>query len=129
MSVFAVHDASCDACVFAPLAGVGTEQLVSFVRLNSTKNGYAPIQNSSGELVLSYVPIGTLLCDIQPKAKGYPYQQQGVVAEADYLGIFAGNADIRYGDRCYLSNLQLQCVKVDHWGGEHLEIELAIIGR
>ena len=129
MSVFAVHDASCDTCVFAPIAGVGTEQLVSFARLNSVKNGYAPVQNSSGELVLSYVPIGTLLCDIQPKSKGYPHQQQGTVAESDYLGIFTYNADVRYGDRCYLSNLQLECVKVDHWGYETTEIELLIIGR
>jgi hypothetical protein len=129
MSVFSVQESTCIPCVFAPTPGLGTEQLVSFVRLNSVRNGYAPVQNSAGELVLSYVPIGPFMADIQPKQMSFPRYMEGNVVQIDYLGIVPNNVDIRVGDRCYLSSLQLEVVASMHYGREHTELELRQIGR
>ena len=129
MSIFSVQESTCTDCVFAPTAGLGTEKLVSFVRLNSVRNGYAPVQNSAGELVLSYTSIGPFLVDIQPKQMSFPRYQEGNVVQIDYLGIVSNNVDIRIGDRCYLSSVQLEVVASMHYGYEHTELELKQIGR
>ena len=104
MSVFGVFDATCDACVFAPVPGMDTEQLVSFARLNSVRNSYAPVQNSAGELVLSYVPIGTFIMDVQPVPLGFPRYLEGAIFNPDYRAYVLTNVDIRIGDRCYICN-------------------------
>lgn len=129
MSVFSVHESTCTECVFSPTPGLGTEQLVSFVRLNSVKNGYAPAQNSSGELVLSYVPIGPYLMDLQPAPIGFPRFIEGNAVLVDYRAFVPNNVDLRVGDRCYICNYQLEVLTVAHWGTMDTEIELRYIGR
>ena len=128
-SVFSVQESTCSECVFAPTPGLGTEQWVSFVRLNSVRNGYAPAQNSGGELVLSYIPIGTFMMDLQPAPLGFPRHIEGTQVNVDYRGIVPNNVDLRFGDRCYLCNYQLEVFNVAHYGTEHTELELRFIGR
>jgi len=127
MSLFHVDDAPCGP--FAPLAGDGAQLLVSFTRPVSVNLRRIPTQNAAGEVLLSYAPIGSVSLEMQPHQAGFPRNIGGQIVEVAYVGFANGNVDLRAGDRCYLSSLQLEIVNAIHYGTEHTEIELKQIGR
>lgn len=127
MSIFHVDDAPCGP--FVPLVGDGAQLLVSFARPASVNLRRIPTQNAAGEVLLSYAAIGSISIEMQPRQAGFPRYVGGQIVEVAYVGFVPGNADLRPGDRCYLSALQLEIVNVMHYGTEHTEIEFKQIGR
>lgn len=128
MSIFAVNDAPCGP--FAPaFCGTGAQYLLSFVRPANIAQRRFPVQNSAGEVLLSYVDAGNFSVEIQPRQAGFPRYVAGTVIEVHYVGFVTGNADIRVGYRCTISSAQCEVVTAMHYGTEHLELELRQIGR
>lgn len=127
MSLFHVDDAPCGP--FAPLVGDGPQLSVSFARPTSVNLRRIPTQNAAGEVLLSYAPIGSFSLEMQPHQAGFPRNIGGQIVEVAYVGFAPGNVDLRAGDRCYLSAIQLEIVNVMQYGTEHTELEFKQIGR
>ncbi len=128
-SVFSPSGPASGVCVFGVRDGDEAYEYISFVRLASVKNGYAPVQNSSGELVLSYVALGRFLWSLQPGTGRLPRYIAGIAVNVDMLGIFQGNVNLQPGDRTYVSGIQLEIINSSHWGSESTEVDLIQIGR
>jgi hypothetical protein len=128
MSIFSPSDAPCG--IFAPGGCVGdTQRLVTVTRAAHLVSSAAPVQNASGEVVLSFVSIGSVLMDLQPQNAGFLRQIQGQIIEIAYIGFVMGNPDIRVGDRAYISNAQTEVVNAGHYGIDHCEVQFKHIGR
>lgn len=126
-SVFGVGDSPCG--VFA--AQAGTQQTLSFARAAHLYYSYAPIQNARGELVLSYIGIGSHSLDLQPATPSLILRQlHGVVNEVSWRGFLMGRPDIQELDRCYdETGLQLEVIAVAQYGDEQCELDFRSLGR
>ena len=108
--------------LFAPACGGSDWQTLAFQR--STKE-----QNSAGELMLSFATVGTFLGELQPFGGNYIRMIHGTVVQIDAVFIVMGNPDMQVGDRCTVSNAQMEIVSTQVYGTEHAEISLKHIGR
>lgn len=108
--------------LFAPVCDTGDWQTLSFQR--ATKD-----QNSAGELLLSFAAIGTFLGELQPFGGGYVRALHGTVVQIDALFIVTGNPAVQEGDRCTVSQAQMEIASTQQYGQEHCEISLRHVGR
>ncbi len=118
-SIFALQ-APCP--LFAPSCGLGDWQTLAFQR--ATRE-----QNSAGELALSFAVVGTFLGELQPVGGAYVRMIHGTVVQIDATFYVMGNPDAQVGDRCTVSNAQMEIVSTQQYGLEHCEISLKQIGR
>lgn len=122
-SIFAPTDGTCG--IFAPTYGpcnAGTQRVIAFARPAVT-------QNTSGEVVQTFVPTLALTGDYQPKPAGFQRLVLGQVVEVKSVFIVMGYAQVLEGYRCYVDGMQLEIVNVLRYGNEHTEIEFQQIGR
>ena len=130
-SIFNVNEPSPDCSIFAPQAGYGTEQVVSFVRstLRVNNNLAQPRLNSSGETGLSFATLGAYLGDVQPAATNYVRLIQGTLTQVNFRMFILGEADIREGDRCTIEGHRCEVINAQHWGSEQTELDIRYLGR
>lgn len=91
--------------------------IVSLAILRAASNA----QNSFGEVVLSFVSIGSIKVDLQPQAGGISRNVHGQVARVNFIGVVNGNPDVQEFDRSVISNVFIEVTDVLRWGG-HSEI-------
>ena len=116
--------------IFAPTGCDGTlEQPVSFVRNAALARHTFPVQNAAGEVLLSYIPVGTFTLQCEPVPAGYTRMLQGIVIQVDVRMYGLGYVDVQEGDRCYFQGKQLEITNALHYGQHHTELELQHIGR
>lgn len=128
MSIFSPTDGPCG--IFSPeFCGMGTQQVVTFLRSVALVQHRAPTQTAAGEVLLSFVEIGTFLLDTQPAPAGYSRMAQGILVKVDMFMYGVGFVPVQEGDRCTLSAVRLEVTNALHWGQEHTEIELQHLGR
>lgn len=128
MSIFSPNDGPCG--IFSPeLCGMGLHQPVTFVRSAALVQHRAPTQNAAGEVLLSFIDIGTFLLEVQPAPAGYSRMAQGILVKVDVFMYGLGYVAVQEGDRCMLNGQRLEISNALHWGQEHTEIELQHMGR
>jgi hypothetical protein len=80
-------------------------------------------------LALSFAAIGNFLGELQPYGGGYVRMIHGTVVQIDAMFYVAGNPDVQTGDRCTVSNAQMEIVSTQQYGQEHCEVSLKHVGR
>ena len=108
--------------LFAPACEMSDWQTLAFQRA-------AREQNSAGELMLSFAAVGTFLGELQPFGGNYVRMIHGTVVQIDAVFIVMGNPDMQVGDRCTVSNAQMEIVSTQVYGTEQCEASLRQIGR
>lgn len=130
MSIFSpADDGPCG--IFAPQGWCGGSlyQTITFLRAASLLHGTAPVQNTAGEVLLSFVALAPQTFEVQPLPAGFTRMVAGQVVKVDMLLIKMGTADVQEGDRCRINGIQLEVVNALKYGTESTEIELQGLGR
>ena len=129
MSIFSPNTGPCG--IFGPLgcgAG-GMTQAVTFVRAASLLHGTAPVQNTAGEVLLSFVTLGPYTLDVQPLPAGFTRMVAGQLIKVDVQMFGLGVVNIQEGDRCTLDGMRLEVTNALQYGQDHIEIECQQLGR
>ena len=116
--------------IFAPgLCGTGFTQAITFVRAASLLHATAPVQNTAGEVLLSFVELGPYTLEVQPQPAGFTRMVAGLLVKVDVVLFGFGVVDIQEGDRCTLNGVRLEVTNALQWGQHHIEIECQHLGR
>jgi|ERR1041384_2368402 hypothetical protein len=127
MSILTPSDTPCG--IFGPsVCTNATLRAVTVYRAAHLAQATAPVQNASGEVVLSFVAVGTFQVDWHPKSAGLLRQLQGQVVEIAAVAFGAPTVDIQELDRCTVDAKRLECVNVLPWG-DHNEYEFRALAR
>jgi len=103
----------------APQFMCGPTFVASLAILRSVSNA----QNSYGEVLLSFISVGSIKIDLQPLAGGVSRNVHGQVVRVNFLGIVSGNADVREFDRAVVSSNVIEVIDVLNFG-DHKELSL-----
>ena len=120
------------ACgIFAQDGWCGSQQVqdITFVRARSLLLGTAPVQNTAGEVLLSFATLGTYTLQPQPLPAGFTRMVAGQVVQIDQMFFDFGFVDLQTGDRCSFEGKQIEVTNVLPYYGSHQEIECKQIGR
>lgn len=120
-----------DGGIFSPTPGYGADVLVSFVRstLRIAPALAQPRLTSAGETGLSFATLGTFLGTLQPARANYLRLLHGILTQVDFRMFILGEADIAEGDRCTIEGKRCEVINTQHWGTEHIELDLRYLGR
>ena len=126
-SIFAVGDVPCG--IFSPLDGMGIQATLSFVRAAARLTVSAPYQTPGGEVLQSYVAIGTYRGELEPDHGGLERTAAGQIIDIAYKFYVTGTPDLQEGDRTYIAGRQAEVVAPNQFGLDHLEAQMRWIGR
>lgn len=101
---------------------------ISFARKAHLLYGTPPVQNARGEIVLSFVDIGTQTFQMQPLDRELRRELHGIVVEIAWVGFVMGSTTVRPEDRCLFLGDHLEVVQVSPWE-DHVEVEFREVGR
>ena len=111
-----------------PSLPVMKDHAVSHARAAHLFEHHAPTQDARGDLLTSWVGIGSISLEMQPMDRDVKREIHGVVVEVAWIGFVMGSTTLQELDRTFFMGYQLEVVQVAPWG-DHAEIIYKEIGR